>query len=100
VAEFDFQKLGSDRFSQNIKRAITNPVGSLSTGDISKGVAVDVEFSAETTQTATVAPRRTGAILLDVGLDSICEIIWHIEDTLLTVTLNASRTGTVKFWVF
>ena len=37
MANFDFQKLGNDRFSQNIKRSINNPVGSIVTGDITKG---------------------------------------------------------------
>ena len=100
MAAFDFQSLGLDRLSQNIKRAVTNPTGTLTTGDITKGELVSVTFSGSLEETVTVSPRRSGAIMLDIALDGIGEIYYGIIDTTLTVTLNNNNTGTIKFWVF
>lgn len=100
MSAFDFQRLGTDRNSQNIKRAITNPTGTLTTGDLSAGTRTTLTFDAETSQTTTVAARRTGALMLDVQLDGMSEIHWTIADTVLTVTMNTARSGTISFWVF
>jgi hypothetical protein len=100
VANFDFQKLGNDRFSQNIKRSINNPVGSIVTGDITKGEVVALEFTNESTASATVTSRRTGAIPINTALDNMCEFHWTLTGTTLSATLNVSRTGTLEFWVF
>lgn len=101
MSEFDFQKLGNDRFSQNIKRAITNPVGNLTTGSLTAGSKVVVEFDGTSANaTATVSPRRTGAILISVDLNAMNEIHWSISGTTLSVRTNTARTGTVTFWVF
>jgi hypothetical protein len=102
VAEFDFQKLGSDRFSQNIKRAITNPVGNVVTGDITKGeiVTVGPDFTGNEA-TATVSPRRTGAIMIArTGTTDTHLRAWYIVDTTLTVTQNNAEETTYTFWVF
>lgn len=101
MAEFDFQKLGNDRNSQNLKRAITSPVGRLVVGDITKGEVVSVDTAEG--GTATVAARRTGAILLSiVSTDGgTIEFQYSITDTTLTVTKHGSSPdGTFKFWVF
>ena len=97
---FDFQKLGLDRLSQNIARSVNSPVGSLVTGDITKGEVVEVTFDSESEKTAIVSKRRTGAIPINVALSSVCEMFWAISETTLTVSLNTSRSGTVSFWVF
>ena len=102
MAEFDFQKLGSDRFSQNIKRAVTNPVGNVVTGDITKGeiVTVGPDFTGNSA-TATVAPRRTGAIMIArSGAADTHLHAWTISDTTLTVTQSNAVDTTYTFWVF
>jgi hypothetical protein len=99
MAEFDFQKLGLNRLSQNIKRAVTSPAGVLTTGDITKGEIVDVELKAEDSGSATVAARRTGALLLGYTGD-IADIQWTISGTKLVVTANSNRTSSFSFWVF
>jgi len=100
VATFDFQKLGNDRFSQNIKRSVNNPTGSIVTGDITKGEIVALTFDAETEATQTVSSRRTGAVLINTSLDGLCEIHWTVTGTTLSAVLNTGRSGTLEFWVF
>ena len=101
MAEFDFQKLGNDRNSQNLKRAITSPVGRLVVGDITKGSAVVVEMDGtETEKSVGVTARRTGALLISVDFADMNEIHWSISDTTLTVRVNTARTGSATFWVF
>ena len=99
MAAFDFQKLGLDRMSQNIKRAVTTPAGVLTTGDITQGQVVDVELEGNDEATATVASRRTGAILLG-NTGDVSDIKWSISGTTLTVNANANRTAIFSFWVF
>ena len=100
---FDFQKLGLDRLSQNVARAVNNPVGTLVTGNITKGEVVSVVIDGDTTGSATVSARRTGAIPISVeisGASPVCEYKWSISGTTLSVELNASRDATIQFWVF
>jgi hypothetical protein len=102
VSEFDFQKLGSDRISQNIKRAVTNPVGNITTGDITKGAVITVgpDFTGNSA-TASVAPRRTGAIMIARdGVEDTHLRAWSIVDTTLTVYQNNTKETTYTFWVF
>ena len=102
MATFDFQKLGSDRFAQNIKRAVSNPVGTINTGDVSKGTVVTVgpDFTGNSTS-ATVAPRRTGAIMIARDGDSDTFLhSWTITGTTLTVVQNNAVDTTYTFWVF
>lgn len=96
----NFDKLSRDRFSQNVQRAFGTPGTGLFTGDITKGEVVEVTFSAAMAGSATIKPRRTGAILLEVDLDTICEYMWVRDGTKLRVTLNGNRTGSLLFWVF
>jgi hypothetical protein len=103
VPTFDFQKLGMDRMSQNIKRAVDKPTGKLTTGDITKGEIVKVTVTAgDTTGTATVTSRRTGAIPIAFEtVEAQTEWGWAISGTILTVTMLAEAEDTVAtFWVF
>jgi hypothetical protein len=99
VGAFDFQKLGLDRLSQNIKRSVVSPQGVLTTGDITKGAVVEVEVRSDTTGTSQVADRRTGAVLL--GHDCTDHRFeWTITGTDLIVTLTGSGEYNFTFWVF
>jgi hypothetical protein len=104
---FDFQSLGLDRLSQNIKRAITNPSGNRpNTGDITGGEVVEVSIAVgDTTGSAIVGSRRTGALPLQVQIGPTatdhCEYKWGISDETLTVAINVdTRSVDITFWVF
>lgn len=97
----NYQKLGLDRLSQNIARAVNKPTGNLVTGDITKGKVVTIEFTAGNGGSAEVGPRRVGAIPLSAIFDGVSrEMKWDIQDTTLVLTLNSATTGLVSFWVF
>lgn len=96
----DFKKLGLDRLSQNIATSINKPTGRLVTGDLASGEVVEVVFDNATAGSATVSPRRTGAIILEIALDSPQYMSYELDGTTLSVTLPGARTGTIKFWVF
>lgn len=95
-----FQKLGLDRISQNIAKAVNDPTGTLFVGDITRGDVVTVTFSAADTGSTQVKDRRVGAAPINVDLDAVAEYIWTISDNVLSVTLNAPKTGTISFWVW
>ena len=92
-----FQKLGVDRISQNIARAVNSPRGALVTGDITSGEVVSVSISSNE-GSATVAQRRTGAILL--SNPSATDLRWSISGTTLSVEQLGGGDSTVEFWVF
>lgn len=96
----DFTRLGFDRLTGNISRAVNKPTGRLTTGDITRGELVTVSFDNDSEASTTVKPRRQGALISDVDLDNMCEIHWTINGTVLNVTLNVSRSGSITFWVF
>lgn len=96
----DFQKLSNDRLYQNIKRSVDGAVGVLVTGDITKGTVVDVTFDASNEESVTVSGRRTGAILVNSTFGATSEVIQELNDTILTVYVTGSPTGTLSFWVF
>jgi len=96
----DFTKLGFDRLTGNIARAVNQPTGRLVTGDITRGDVVEVNLNIASTGSASVKPRRTGAILIGASFTGNGEYRWEINSTVLTVTANADLTGTFTFWVF
>jgi hypothetical protein len=97
----DFKKLGLDRLSQNIATSINKPTGRLVTGDLASGEVVEVEFNGvDLEESVTVSPRRTGAIILEIALDSPQYMSYELDGTTLSVTLPGARTGTIKFWAF
>jgi hypothetical protein len=95
-----YKKLGSDRVMQNIASAINSGVGSVTTGNITRGEVVDVAFDSSANEAVEVGPRRTGAIPIELDLDGLAECIWSIDGNTLNVLLNIARTGTCRFWVF
>lgn len=98
---FDFNKLGLDRISQNIAKAVNNPTGGVVTGDITRGEVVEVTFKNATEATANVKERRTVALPGSFSdLSDTKELCWGISGTKLTVKVNTSYTGTISFWVF
>jgi hypothetical protein len=106
---FDFQKLGLDRLSTNIAKTVGAGLGSVVTGDITRGEVVEVTLGTSATArsatgSATVKTRRVGAELLGMdyvdGADDFTEFKWSISDETLTVETRETIFGTFSFWVF
>lgn len=105
-----FQKLGNDRMSQNIKRAVSTNAGGIVTGDIARGEAVVVKFGDQKTppgatdaSTAEVGSRRTGAFPIafdQANPATAAGVRWFISDGTLDVLLTTGINGTITFWVF
>jgi len=96
-----FQKLGVDRISQNIARAVNSPRGSLVTGDITAGEVVSVTITSGE-GSATVSQRRTGAIPIGQNMSyggGDRGFSWSISGTTLSVETYGDD-GTMDFWVF
>jgi len=100
----DFTKLGFDRLTGNISRAINKSNGRLATGDITKGEVVTVAITSGNSASTTVKPRRVGAMPLEIrtdGAGAMGEYIWQIDGTVLTVFKNGGGAdATFTFWVF
>ena len=100
----DFQKLGLGKVATSLGKSIGGLGGGTSTlftGDITKGEIIQIGIaSGDDSGTATVAARRTGAILLSVESEDFTEYTWSITDTTLTVEQNDSDESTYTFWVF
>lgn len=96
----DFKKLGLNRVAMDVAKAVGTPTSNIQTGNLSAGEIVSLSFSASNTQTATVKPRRTGAIPISVATDIARGMSWFIEGTTLQVEFRDALTGTVQFWVF
>ena len=96
----DFQRLGFDRLSQNIARAVNSPSGGLVTGDITRGDVVTIELSNSASGSAQVKSRRTGAVLIDSTVTGSDYQGHTIEGTTLTINYSTATSGAVSFWVW
>jgi len=96
----DFQKLGLDRIAQNIARSVNSPTGTLTTGDITRGDVVTVQFPGTTEASAKVKARRTGAILIDNPCTTADYRGHTISGGVLTVKFSGNISDTLTFWVF
>jgi hypothetical protein len=98
-----YRKLGMDRNQMGVGQAFGSGTGSLVTGDITRGEVVEVIITvANAGGSATVSPRRTGAIPIAIALDDTNEAWnWSITGTTLSVNWTAGSTdGVMHFWVF
>jgi hypothetical protein len=104
VAEFDFQKLGNDRLSQNIKRAITNPVGTISTGDISRGELVTHTTDSSDVEYVGIRSRATACLLVGCWFENSGSADWNYRleasENRIAVKTSTSTPCTFTFWVF
>jgi hypothetical protein len=112
----DFQKLGLDRLTNNISKAIggstafgVGGVPALTVGDITTGDIVEVEMdgtAGPSTYVVNTKERRTGAILLRSTCGVPMESTPELADTgggglgTLTVHYTGSPTGSTFWWVF
>jgi hypothetical protein len=99
----DYKKLGLGRSEVGIAKSVGTGQSTLTTGDITKGEVVTLTVeSGDTSASATVAARRTGAIPLSfTATGGETEWSWSIEGTTLTLnTLSEPDDQVGVFWVF
>jgi hypothetical protein len=96
----NYQTIGADRGALNLRRSIGVEPTALVTGDITRGEVVTITLDNEAGGTATVKPRRSGAILLDCTDNTQTYLGHYIDGNNLVVTFGGNATGTVTFWVF
>lgn len=94
-----FNRFNSNRDSINMAKAVNSPGSSVTTGDITRGEIITVDLAATNEGTASVAPRRTGAVLISTT-GGFADYQWSISGTTLTVGTSASVSTTFTFWVF
>lgn len=100
-----FRRLGSDRNSVAINKAVAEPVNAVprpTVGDITNGQAVTLTWT-EATQTVTqrVGSRAQYAIPTSVVTAGHYLENWSVSNGVLSVSLNTGSIGdAVSFWVF
>lgn len=100
----DFQKLGFDRMSQNIARAVNSATGTITTGDITKGEFVEHTTSSSSVEYIKIRERATGCIPVTVWFTNSgsAETNWQLDtaNNRIAVKCNTSTPCLFRFYVW